>query len=384
MREKNIWIFNAGMSFSGNPKWLFLYIKKHRPEITPYWFCYNKELMQLIRKLGYQAYLFHSDQAKKIGEKAGVYVVDQRKEVFQKYLEGITILNLWHGVGCKVIEKYIDSGILNERIAKKYIENMSFYKNNELFLVTSSLMEKHFTKQCDLNDSQIVRGGYPCCFLEDEVTTYDHDILKGKHLSSDTKVAIYAPTYRKNSLTNFFADAIPRIKSLAECLKKKNMVLIFKLHPKMENDFQYHNMKECYADCPQFIFWDNSNDIYEIFHKIDLAIVDYSSIFYDMLARGVKHFIRYIFEYDNQENITDFALDYMEMTCGPICRNFDSLLEAISNYEEVCLDKELERIKRLFWEYADTYSLDNIVDRAISFQIDNNKELPVLYSFDIF
>ena len=82
MRDTNIWIFNSGMSFSGNPKWLFLYIIKHRPEITPYWFCYNKESMQYIRKLGYQAYLFQSVYARKIGEKAGVYVVDQRKEVF--------------------------------------------------------------------------------------------------------------------------------------------------------------------------------------------------------------------------------------------------------------------------------------------------------------
>ncbi len=384
MRDTNIWIFNSGMSFSGNPKWLFLYIIKHRPEITPYWFCYNKESMQYIRKLGYQAYLFQSVYARKIGEKAGVYVVDQRKEVFQKYLRGIIILNLWHGVGCKTIEKYIDSGVLNERIAKKYIQNMQIYKNNELFLVTSPLMEKHFMEQCNLDNTQIVRGGYPCCAFKEEIITYDHNILKGKNLSSNTKIAIYAPTYRKNSLTNFFVDAIPQIERLIECLKENDIVLIFKLHPKMENDFQYHNIKELYFHCPQLIFWDNSNDIYEIFNKIDLAIIDYSSIFYDLLACNVKHFIRYIFEYDNKENITDFALDYMEMTCGTICTDFNDLLKAIADYPNKNYDIELKRIKKLFWEYADIYSLDSIVDRAKSFSIDDKEELPTLYSFDIF
>lgn len=384
MRDKRIWVFNSGMSFDGNPKWLFLYIIKHRPEITCYWFCYTKESVKYIRKLGYQAYLFNSHQAEKIGVQAGVFVVNQRKEVFQKYFKGITVLNLWHGVGCKVIEERIDSGVLNERIAKKYIQNMGIYRNNELFLVTSPLMEKHFTEQCSLNEKQIIRAGYPCCFFNEPVNTYDHDILKAKSLPADTKIIIYTPTYRKNSLTNFFADAIPKIEELADCLKRNNMVLIFKMHPKMEDDFQYLNVKKIYADCPQFIFWDNANDIYEIFDKIDLAIIDYSSIFYDMLARGVKHFIRYIFEYDNKDNITDFALDYMEMTCGPICKDFDSLLNAISNYQEIDLENELSRIKKLFWQYADEYTLNDIVENAISFQVDEESDPPILYSFDIF
>ena len=384
MRDKRIWVFNSGMSFDGNPKWLFLYIIKHRPEITCYWFCYTKESVKYIRKLGYQAYLFDSSQAEKIGTQAGVFVVNQRKEVFQKYFKGITVLNLWHGVGCKVIEERIDSGVLNERIAKKYIQNMGIYRNNELFLVTSPLMEKHFMEQCSLNEKQIIRAGYPCCFFDELVKTYDHDILKAKSLPSDTKIVVYTPTYRKNSLTNFFVDAIPKIEELADCLKRNNMVLIFKMHPKMEDDFQYLNVKKIYADCPQFIFWDNANDIYEIFDKIDLAIIDYSSIFYDMLARGVKYFIRYIFEYDNKDNITDFALDYMEMTCGPVCRDFNSLLEAISNYKNMNIGGELLRIKKLFWQYADEYTLNDIVENAISFQADEENNLPVLYSFDIF
>ena len=28
MRDKHIWIFNGGNDFSGNPKWLFMYIGK--------------------------------------------------------------------------------------------------------------------------------------------------------------------------------------------------------------------------------------------------------------------------------------------------------------------------------------------------------------------
>ena len=43
-----------------------------------------------------------------------------------------------------------------------------------------------------------------------------------------------------------------------------------------------------YANHPNILFWDNDKDIYEIFDQIDMGIIDYSSIYYDMLASGVK------------------------------------------------------------------------------------------------
>ena len=44
-RNKKIWVFNAGDAFSGNPKWLFLYIVNHRKDITPYWLCYKENIV---------------------------------------------------------------------------------------------------------------------------------------------------------------------------------------------------------------------------------------------------------------------------------------------------------------------------------------------------
>lgn len=383
MRDKKIWIFNAGNSFDGNPKWLFMYIVNYRKDITPYWFCYTEETRKYVRKLGYQACLYKSRMGEKIGSQAGVYVVNQNKEVFQPYLKGITVLNLWHGVGCKVIEKNVRSGFLNERVTKKNIVNKEIYQKYQLFLVTSPMMEKHFIEQCDLPEDKIIRGGYPCCVYLGKVETYDHDILKQKKLPEDTKIAIYAPTYRDSSATNFFSKAVPDMERLVDALEKNGYLLIFKMHPLMANDFQYQNIKKSYADNARVLFWDNSNDIYEIFDKIDLAIIDYSSIFYDMLARGVKHFIRYIFDYGQENTLRDFALDYKENTCGKICTDFEELLKSFSEQEEDN-SEELACIYKKFWEYADEKSLERIVDTAISFKADEERELPSLYSFDIF
>lgn len=381
-RDKNLWIFNAGGSYAGNPKWMFEYIVRHHKEITPVWMCYGSATKKYVNSLGFQAELYASNTGRDVMKKAGVYVVEMCKEVIQPELEGITILNLWHGVGCKSIERKVNSGFLRERIAKKYIQNNDILRNNQLFLVTSEVMEKHFKEQCGIDDDKVIRAGYPRCVVQDPICSYDHDIRAKKGLSSDTKLAIYAPTYRDNNGENFIKAALPDMKRLAATLEENNILLIFKMHPQVEKDTQYLAMKETYYHHPNFYFWENEDDVYEIFHDIDIAIVDYSSIFYDLLARGVKSFIRYFYDIDCKENFRDFVFDLREMTCGTEASNFDELLTALSDCKET-KPEEIERINRIFWSYSDEDDCERIVQTALDF-VPEQREFPKLYSFDIF
>lgn len=389
-RDKHIWVFNGGNDFSGNPKWLFMYIVNYRKDITPYWLCYHKANEKYIRKLGYKACLFNSSKGRKVMQKAGVYVVNQMKEVFQPELEGVTVLNLWHGVGCKSIERKVslDFLILKPNMAKKYIVNNHIYRNNQLFLVTSPLMEKHFKEQCGIEEDKLIRGGYPCCMYgkyKGEVRTFNHDILGRKGLLPDTKIALYAPTYRDSSANDFIESAVPDMNRLIETLKANNILLIFKMHPFMSNDYHYRQLKGLYENHPNLMFWNNEEDIYEIFDKIDIGIIDYSSMFYDMLAGGIKHFIRYMFDIDASENVRDFVFDVREMTCGRECFDFEQLLAALSNADSEPDEEadERARIYDLFWQYENEASFEEIITKAENF-IPDTRKLPDLYSFDIF
>jgi Predicted hydrolase (HAD superfamily) len=384
-RDKKIWVYNSGATFSGNPKYYFIYMNKYKKNVKSYWLCSDIKLVKEIRALGYKAYLFNSFKGKSIQKKAGVFVVNQAKNVFPKALKGCTILNLWHGVGCKTIEKKLEEGVVFEDIAKKYIAQNELYHNHQLFLVTSPLMEKHFSEQIGLCEKNIVRAGYPCDLMDFDVVTYDHDILTPKGLDKDTKIAIYCPTWRIRDEQTFFKTAFPDMESLHEVLKKKNMLLIFKLHPLMENDIQYRDHKEKYKNYSNFLFWNNKLDIYEVFNQIDLSIIDYSSIFYDMLLAGVPNYIRYIFDYDDKENVKNLVFDYEEMTCGAIAKNYDQLLKSIENYDVKSKKdtEEREKIFDLFWKYSNENSLEDIYTATMNFEPLNEK-LPTLYSFDVF
>lgn len=386
LNRSHTWAFNAGNTFSGNPKWLFIYVNKYRKDIDAYWICDSQKTVDEVRALGYKAYHFKASNSVAVQRRTGVYVVEQVKEIIPRYLQGVKLLNLYHGVGCKTVEKKVDYGFLSERIAQKYIQNNEYYQKNMLFLVTSPLMEEHFKKQCDLTEENIIRGGYPRCIYQtyfEKASTFDHDILKEKGLPVDTKIAAYVPTYRDNPEFDFWEHAIPDFPRLINKLEEQKLLLIFKIHPQMEKDAHYIYLKEQYKDCPYLLFWDNQKDFYEIFDKIDVGIVDYSSIFYDMMAGGVPHFIRYFFDYESKENFRGMVFDLKEMTCGKICETFDGFLEVLGDYTEDDAS-ERERINELFWEYSDKDTMEHIVDRTLEFEPKEESGLPELYSFDIF
>ena len=384
--SRHIWAFNAGETFSGNPKWLFLYISKYRPDIYAYWLCDNQETVDFIRSLGYRAHTFKERDCYLLQQKTGVFVVEQIKEVIPKSLQSAVMLNLYHGVGCKTVEKKVTYGFLAERIAKKFIKNSEYYQKNMLFLVSSPLMEEHFIKQCCLNKDHLIRAGYPRCVYQkyfEKVSTYDHDIRRQKGLAPDTKIAAYVPTYRDNPEYDFWENAIPDFEVLIQKLEQLNMLLLLKIHPKMEKDGRYRALFQKYGTCPRLLFWDNRLDFYEIFDQIDLGIIDYSSIFYDMMAGGVTHFIRYFFDYGETDTIRDMVFDLKEMTCGTLCSNFEQLLSALEHYEAYD-EGEFQRINDLFWQYSNENSMETIIEHTLKFQPEANPELPMLYSFDIF
>lgn len=383
-RERNVWLFNSGDSFTGNPKWMFLYVALHREDIEAHWICDDPGLAERVRSLGFDAVTFA--ESKDLQRRAGVFVVNQVKEHIPEAMTGITLLNLWHGVGVKSIERGMNEGYLRERIAKKYIVNNQAYRDTQLFLVSSPAMEEHFSRYIGLDDDVIIRGGYPQNEYRRRFGAYssfDHDLRGRRGLPASTRIAMYSPTPRRDFRPTFLFDAFPDIPRLLERLEQTDTLLIVKMHPHMTNDPVATRLRAEYADEPRLMFWDNAEDAYEIFEDVDLAIVDYSSILYDQLAAGVTKVIRYVFDYEDGDNaVLQEGTDYMELSVGTVANDFDELLDALGQSNDVA-PTDLERINAYFWDYADDHSFEAITDKALAFEA-RDVHLPVLYSFDVF
>lgn len=385
--RNKVWAFNAGQAgndFRGNPKYLFIYVNKYRPDITAYWLCEDEETIEFVRGLGYLAYQLGTVECELAINRTGVFVAEQVKLAIPGGLENVKYLNLYHGVGAKDVERVLLTGGLAEGLAKKYIIHNKFYRNNQLFLCPSPMMVDDFVRMCGLDEDKVVRAGYPRNIYQkyfDKIATFDHDLLKRKGLTEEYKIAVYAPTYRQGLQSDTFTLAIPDMNQLIECCKRNKVLFVFKMHPLMEDEFAYLNAKENYGDSPYLYFWDNRDDIYEIIDQIDLAIIDYSSIFTDFVSAGVPHYIRYVFDYE--EAVQGLNHDYMEVTTGQLCYSYPEVLSAIDHYREVSDQEGYQRISDMYWKYSDKDSLEKIVNQTLEFQ-PQKREFPTLYSFDIF
>ena len=377
--RSKVWLFNSGAEFAGNVKYLFLYILKNRKDIFACYVTESKKNADYIASLGYYAITFNSSIAGKILSQAGYYVVEQVKENYPKEVLNAKLVNLFHGVGLKSIERCWSREFLGIQIAKKYICYNRYFQNNMCFLATSPFMEKHFRDQLDLRDDQIIRSGYPRCTKLEQSTfskNYVLDRSEGKH------IALYIPTYREHDSRNFLYKAITDVDALIDTLKRNDIFLIIKLHPKINNDFYFDKINKIALNSNNLMLWDNRYDIYEVLDKVDIGIVDYSSMYYDLLAVGIKRFIRYIFDYANESSFLIY--DYFSNTSGLICETFDQLLSALDNimYEQVD-EKMLQSIYNKFWSYASEDTCARIIDQAFAYQVKNiNSQF--LYSFDIF
>ena len=383
--RERIWLFNSADKFSGNVKYLFIYITKYRPDIFACYITGSEENFNYIKSLGYRVCLFKSEEGKVLMEHAGVYVNEQVKEHYPQELCNAKLLNLYHGIGLKAIERKWDREFLGIRMAKKYIQHNEYIINNMCFLVTSPFMEKHFKEQLALSDRQIIRAGYPRCVYQsnhERIKTYNAKVFDFENLPENAQIALYAPTYREASPDNFLYKAIQTIYSLIEVIEKNNIFLIIKLHPKITNDFYINEIKQAITATKNIILWDEQYDIYEILDKIDIGIIDYSSIYYDLVAVGVKKFIRYIFDFETEK---DFLLyDYFNHTSGVICKNFTELLSALNAPIKEDSHETLQTINDAFWAYATPDTCEKIIQQTLDFYPRTNSNLPTLYSFDIF
>lgn len=388
--KDHIWLFNSAGTFSGNVKYLFLYCWFFRKDIYACYISGEQRNVDLIREMGFRAVTFTSPEGKNLQRRAGVYVNEQCKEHYPSELFNVKLLNLFHGVGLKNIERKWDREFLGQQIAKKYIQYNHIYRNNMCFLTTSEMMEKHFKSQLDLYDNQVIRAGYPRNVVAKKLK--DANVVLPKELQAislknrynSKNVIVYVPTYREDNPQNLLYKALPDLNRVDQILSKSNSVLLIKLHPKISRDYlftkissnSYQNIKA----------WDSSIDIYDYFDQIDVVVYDYSSIFYDFVGGGVKHFIRYVFDYDVERKNLVQDRDYFEYTCGDVARNFDDLCNAFDNINSVKgkeILSERDKIEQFFWSYSKKDDCEEIINSTLQF-VPVQRDYDNFYSYDIF
>ena len=384
-----IWLFGT-YAWQGNPKALFLYMMQNCAQTHEcWWVADNEDAVKDIKKTtGFENIIaVNSAKAKELFAKADVYVTENFRESYPTELSDSTkIFNTWHGVGLKHIELALGmQSVLVDSVVKKYIKNFSKYKNQVLFLATSQSMEEHFIEDTAIQKNHIIRGRYPRNEVYREIQTYQINEILPKPIEEYKSTILFAPTYRIGTVNGVLQFLLPNFEQLEQICIENNQLFIVKVHPFMKKDNFFIEMEEKYRNNAHIIFWNDIYDIYEIFNKIDIAIVDYSSIFYDMLDAGVEKFIRYIPDFESYQQDLELIGDYLDLTDGVIINQFQDLLAILKNNNIQKIEEERKKyLMNYFFGYEiDSGSLKDMVEEIDNFRL-QSETLRELHSFDIF
>ncbi|MGD9487943.1 MAG: CDP-glycerol glycerophosphotransferase family protein [Calditrichaceae bacterium] len=362
-RDKKVWIFGTyNRAFNDNTKYMYLFIEKNFPAITPVWLSKSRDSAEKFRKSGINAYYRFSLEGIKYLLAGKFYFCNTNLGDLNYWLSGGAVyINFWHGVPLKKIEFDITKGSIAWKYQSstklmRWIKAVSFpelYRRPDHLLVPSAELLPVFKRAFRIGDSNAVYGPYP----RNSIFNYDKTRLReiiSKHedksalsildrLNSFEKVIFYLPTFRDGN-NDFLQDSGIDIDRLNDTLKKHNYCLLVKFHSNTKLP------ADLFSRLTHILQLSNQMDIYPLLPFTDALLTDYSSIYVDYLLLD-KEIIFFPFDIkEYMQKSREFYYNFDEITPGVKCYDFKTLLSQIENLNDLDFRKERENIRTRIWK----------------------------------
>ena len=233
------------------------------------------------------------------------------------------VINLWHGIPLKSI------GYLRPNRSRSFLKKLGQYS----LLISSSNIDRYaMTAAFGLPVSKVIASGLPRNdMLIHEIPLPEdlQDQERRMKISLDgRKLALFAPTFRdhrlKSKFRHFSKEELNRLISMFE---DNGYALGVRGHHR--HDDLDLPQDERIIDCSGI----NYPEMQILIKNTDLFITDYSGGFYDFLImnKPLISFAPDLVEYSQNH---DFTHDFQAIFPGPICTDFNQLIDAISLVED--------------------------------------------------
>ena len=151
------------------------------------------------------------------------------------------------------------------------------------------------------------------------------EIKNNFNIPADTKLVLYAPTFRNNSNIKCFDMDYQLLLETLEQKFSHNFVLLLRLHPTIRNMYKTFTLST-------FNIFDYTKytDIQELMVAADIMVTDYSSCIYDFMLTRKPGFI-YASDIEEYDQARGFFYP-LESTPFPVIKNNNELKEKITNF----------------------------------------------------
>lgn len=343
--DSHIWLFSStdNSHYNYNSRYLFEYVKKNLPEITPLFVINDPELRNSLSSKYGKQYFIETESIQGIRQalSAGVWFTSAGLPAYGTGLhKKRLIINLWHGVPLKKIA-LLDPNL--KKAARIYFKKI-FSENYTCILTTSHELIPLMARSFAVSEDKIKVWGQPRndgLFQKNDCREILGQLFPD--LPEYTKTVLYAPTFRDYGQVQLFPFKDFDQKQLEAFLDEKNMLLFIRTHVAEQGSAAPYLGKRI-----RFLGNEQAEDVTGILNIFDCLITDYSSIYIDYLLTD-KPMI--FLPYDRQQYLDGRGMnfDYDDVTPGPKPETFNDFLDALSPKEDFW-KSERTRVNRLFNE----------------------------------
>lgn len=320
-----------GMGYLDSPKYIHKQIVKENLDLKCVWITkqqFTKQFPESIKLVPYNTIRSIYELAT-----AKIWIDNCRKESNVRKRKGQYYLETWHnGISLKRVEKSVES-----KLTKEYIRSA---KNDSLIVdifISNSVFSTKRYKKDFWYDGKIVESGLPrndIFFInEKEKLELRKKVTSYFHLDNDTKLLLYAPTFRKDFNTDVYLNDLTPITSVLEKRFCGNWISLVHLHPNLSNKASQLKYNENYIDTSGY------PDFQELLMACDVLLTDYSSTMFEF-SFELKPVFLFMSDLDDYKNDRDFEIDLKELPY-PISYNIKELKNNIMKFNKEKYENQL-------------------------------------------
>lgn len=230
-------------------------------------------------------------------------------------------IQTWHGgLGLKKIEADAPHSLSKRYI--KYAKRDSVHA--DVFISNSNHLSQIY-RRAFWYKGDIVEYGYPKNdVLFSDKKTYRAKIRSEYRLEKETKILLYAPTFRKDGDTKHYNIDVSKVLDAFNKKHGANWVFMVRLHPNIKGEVFSEVFSTSVINATEF------PDMQELVLGVDALITDYSSCMFDSAIAEIPTFI-YASDIENYMDDRGFyfSLDELPFT---LAVNSQQLISNISNF----------------------------------------------------
>lgn len=362
--KKNKIFFNVFQSdFTCNAKYIALNIIDRNLPVEMVWAVKNKNQIKhhfpkeikLVRRGSFR-YIYEILTSRILIDNAITYFYEELPKSQKQIL-----INTWHGsLGLKRIGK--------EDNKNKVWVQRAFRCNRETdFIISNSKFESDVYRTTWWEDVPILEYGHPRNDLFFKIDlSIKEKVFKNLNIPLDSKVLLYAPTFRDNEeYLNCDIDA----DLLRSTLRSKfggDWIILVRKHFKLSKNAEINRLHEIYRGV---IDAGSYPDIQELIAAVDVGLTDYSSWICDFVLTGKPGFL---FANDIKKYEDERGFYYpLDSTPFPVADNFEGLINNINSFDEKNYKFKLNIFLKERGCLEDGFASKRVVDKILEL-LDSN------------